>query len=94
MPKKQFLDKLRKMASTALVLSQKLEFDPFSNAPYFVDKSSLLERYHQLEIFKNGSVTLKNGLQTPVYFDFRDLISSLDAMVSLIQALFYEMSSC
>lgn len=82
------------MASTALVLSQKLEFDPFSNAPYFVDKSSLLERYHQLEIFKNGSVTLKNGLQTPVYFDFRDLISSLDAMVSLIQALFYEMSSC
>ncbi|GFO35067.1 uridine 5'-monophosphate synthase [Plakobranchus ocellatus] len=54
---------------------------------------ALISRLHDVQAVKFGDFTLKSGIQSPVYFDLRVMISYPDVMVEVSQLLWEKIST-
>lgn len=56
--------------------------DAFINQYATVDEPTFIEHIREHGVFKLGEFVLKSGLLSPIYIDFRGLISSQELMVN------------
>lgn len=66
-----------------MVVSYEIGLEAFINQYAAVDEDTFIEHVRDHGVFKLGEFILKSGVLSPIYVDFRGLISSQQLMVIL-----------